>query len=166
MSKTFSIFVKNNKVKNVFLFFILCLGFSAHAQEFGQHFLTINAETLPSFHIVEKSDFINKSGKVEFTKNLRVNASNYWNPVSMMDALTQQDSYLNRKNTIKKEITAESLGFTLPKPTESTIQFQVGTPNYFDSNRVRNSVYKDVSMPFLYPSYNERRERGHIHPYF
>ncbi len=153
-------------MKSVLIFLILGIGYSVQSQEFGQHFLTINEETLPSFNLVEQSDLINKSGKVEFTKNLRVNASNYWEPVSMMDALTQQDSYLKRKNTVKKEITAESLGFNLPKPAESAIQSEVSIPNYFDSNRVRNSVYKDVSMPFIYPSYNDRRQRGYVYPYF
>ena len=165
MSKTFSIFVKNKKVKKLFIFFMFCCSFTSFSQEFGAKFLTFSEETLPAVFVVENSNFLQLTKKTKFSKNLQVNASNYWNPVSMIDALSNQDAYLNRKNTVQKEYTAESLGFARPATNEPSIQFQVRTPNYSEGYRVKNTVYRDVSMPFVYPVYTNKGLRGYIYPY-
>lgn len=88
-----------------------------------------------------------------------ITANNYWQPVSMMDALNRQDAYLNRRNTSENKITAESLGFRKIIEKESAIKVEVNDPYYLRRNSVRNAVYRDASMPFLYNPYYNRTPR-------
>jgi hypothetical protein len=130
------------------------------SQEFGSQFLTINENTLPQTFAVENSFFIHTYDKVTFTNTLGVTASNYWKAVSMEEALNRQDAYLNRRNTTTTPINAETLGFRRVIQKESTIRVEVRDPYFARRNGVRNQVYRDASMPFMYNPYFPRYVPG------
>jgi hypothetical protein len=129
---------------------------TSFSQEFGSQFLTINESTLPQVFAVENSFFIHKYDKVTFTHTLGVTASNYWKAVSMEEALNRQEAYLNRRNTTTRPITAETLGFRRVVEKERTIWVEVRDPYFARRNGVRNQVYRDASMPFMYSPYFPR----------
>jgi len=130
------------------------------SQEFGSQFLTINESTLPQVFMVENSFFVHKYSKVTFTNTLGVTSSNYWNAVSMEDALNRKDAYLNRKNTTSNPITAETLGFRRVIEKERSIRIEVRDPYSVRRNGVINQVYRDASMPFMYNPYFPRYVPG------
>jgi hypothetical protein len=130
------------------------------SQEFGSQFLTITEDTLPQTFAVENSFFIHTYDKVAFTNTLGVTASNYWKAVSMEDALSRQDAYLNRRNTTTTPINAETLGFRRVIQKESAIRVEVRDPYFVRRNGVRNQVYRDASMPFMYNPYFPRYVPG------
>lgn len=137
---------------------LLLLFFSSllTAQEFGSKFLTVNENTLPELFLVENSFFAQKYEKLNFSKTLGVSSSNYWQPVSMEDALNKQESYLNRKQKTKSPINAETLGFRKVIKKESSIRMEVRDPYFVRRNGVQNSVYKDASVPFFYNPFHYR----------
>lgn len=130
------------------------------SQEFGSQFLTINDNTLPQIFAVENSFFVHKYDKVTFTNTLGVTANNYWKAVSMEEALNRQEAYLNRKNTTTTPINAETLGFRRVIEKESFIKIEVRDPYYARRNGVRNQVYRDALMPFMYNPYFPRYVPG------
>ncbi len=130
------------------------------SQEFGSQFLTIDENSLPQIFALENSFFIHKYDKVVFTNTLGVTASNYWKAVSMEDALNRQEAYLNRKNTTSRPITAETLGFRRVVEKESAIRVEVRDPYFTRRNGIRNQVYRDASMPFMYNPYFPRYVPG------
>ncbi|WP_339610579.1 hypothetical protein [uncultured Planktosalinus sp.] len=137
------------------LFFLIFSGLLS-SQEFGAQFLTIDETTLPEVFQIENSFFIQKYKKQQFSKTLGLSSSNYWQPVSMQDALNKQDSYLNRKPNTNRPINAETLGFSKAVKKERAIQVRVNEPYYLGRNRVYNSVYRDASMPFFYNPFHHR----------
>lgn len=128
-------------------FFLTGLLFS---QEFGSQFYTIDDNSLPQVLSINNNYFVQKHTESNFSKSMGITSSNYWKPVSMTDALNQQDAYLNRKNTTEKKLTAESLGFKKVIEKESAIRIEVRDPYYKRRSGVRNTVYKDASMPLFY----------------
>jgi hypothetical protein len=130
------------------------------SQEFGSQFLTITENSLPQIFAVENSFFIHKYDKVTFTNTLGVTASNYWKAVSMEEALNRQEAFLNRKNTTTRPITAETLGFRRVVEKESAIRIEVRDPYFVRRNGIRNQVYRDASMPFMYNPYFPRYVPG------
>ncbi|GGD93049.1 hypothetical protein [Planktosalinus lacus] len=137
---------------------LLFLTFSSllTAQEFGSQFLKMNDHTLPELFLVENSFFVQKYEKLNFSKTLGVSSSNYWQPVSMEDALNKQKSYLNRKQETKRPINAETLGFRKVIRKESSIRVEVHDPYFLRRTGVQNSVYRDASMPFFYNPFHYR----------
>lgn len=130
------------------------------SQEFGSQYLTINDNTLPQIFPVENSFFIQKYDKINFSNTLGVNSSNYWKAVSMEDAHNKQDAYLNRKNSTKRPITAETLGFRKVIEKERSIKIEINDPYYVRRSGVKNQVYRDASMPFIYNPFYTRYVPG------
>lgn len=139
---------------------VLLLYGTIFSQEFGSQFLTITESSLPQVFPVENSFFVQKYDKVTFTNTLGVTSGNYWKAVSMEDALNRQDAYLNRKNTTTTPITAETLGFRRVIEKERSIRIEVRDPYFVRRNGVRNQVYRDASMPFIYNPYFPRYVPG------
>lgn len=137
---------------------ILLTGF-LFSQEFGTKFLTIDESSLPQVFTLDNSYFVQKHTASNFPRSMGITTNNYWQPVSMIDALNRQDAYLNRRNTSENKITAESLGFRRVVEKESGIRIEVNDPNYERRSRVRNTVYRDASMPFYYSPYYYRPAR-------
>lgn len=138
---------------SIVLFFLTGFLFS---QEFGSKFFTIDENSLPQVFTFEKSYFVQKHTTSTFPKSMGITSTNYWQPVSMIDALNRQDAYLKRKNTTENKITAESLGFRKVIEKESAIKIEVNDLYYTRRNSVKNSVYRDASMPFFYNPYYSR----------
>lgn len=126
---------------------------NSFSQEFGTQFLTINENTLPPVFAVENSYFVQKFDKVSFTNTLGVTPGNYWKAVSMVDALNKKDILLTRRNTIQRPINAETLGFRRVIEKEPIIRVEVRDPYFVRRSGIKNEVYRDVSMPFLYNAY-------------
>lgn len=155
-----TIFVKTNKVKRNFsIVFFFLTGF-LFSQEFGSQFFTINENSLPQVFKLETSYFVQKHTAIAFPKTMGITSSNYWQPVSMMDALNKQDAFLNRKNTVESQITAESMGFRRAIEKETSIRIEVRDPYFERRNGLRNSVYRDASMPFFYNPFLNSSSRG------
>lgn len=146
------------KIKSTIFIIFLCG--NLFSQEFGTQFLTINENTLPPVFAVENTYFYQKYEKINFTNTLGLTASNYWNAVSMEEALNRQEAYLNRKNTTQKPINAEALGFRRVIEKEPVIRVEMRDPFYARRNGIRNEVYRDASMPFLYNPYFPRHMHG------
>ncbi len=145
--------------RNLSIVFLLLTGF-LFSQEFGAKFFTINENSLPQVFTLDNSYFVQKHTASNFPRSMGITTNNYWQPVSMMDALNRQDAYLNRRNnTSENKITAESLGFRRVVEKESGIRVQVKEPYYETRSRVRNTVYRDASMPFYYNPYYYRPDR-------
>lgn len=149
-------------MKTKFSFILFFLTGFLFSQEFGAKFLTIDENSLPSVHSLNESFFVQKYTKDFFTTNIGITTNNYWQPVSMMDALNKQEAYLNRKNTTKNQITAESLGFRRIVEKEKTFKVEVNSPYSINQNSVKNAVYNDVSIPFLYNPYFNKPVRNRI----
>ncbi len=150
------IFVKTLKVKHNFSIVLFFFSGFLFSQEFGSKFFTIDENSLPQVFTIDNSYFVKKHSTSTFPKSMGITSSNYWQPVSMLDALNKQDAYLNRRNTVENKITAESLGFRKIIEKESAIKVEVNEPYYLRRNSVRNTVYRDASMPFLYNPYYNR----------
>jgi hypothetical protein len=145
---------------NFSIVFFFLTGF-LFAQEFGATFFTIDESSLPQVFTFDNSYFVQKHTTSTFPKSMGITSSNYWQPVSMLDALNKQDAYLNRRNTVENKITAESLGFRRQTTErESTIRFEVRDPYFETSRGVRNTVYRDASMPFFYNPFYYRPAPG------
>lgn len=147
-------------MKRNFSFFFLFLTGFLFSQEFGSQFFTIDESSLPQVFNLETSPFVQKHTASTFPKSMGITSSNYWRPVSMMDALNKQDAYLNRKNTVENQITAESLGFRRIIEKESAIHIEVRDPSFERRSGVRNTVYRDASMPFFYNPFYYRPSPG------
>ncbi|HZH69186.1 MAG TPA: hypothetical protein VFD80_01885 [Flavobacteriaceae bacterium] len=141
----------------IHLFFLFITGI-VFSQDFETRFYVINDESLPIVSVVEESMFFRKNSKITFKGDLRINANNYWQAVDMNAAINKQESYLNRKNTVQKEITSESLGLYRPKKNNDSgvqVRFQPGIYNT-QRNRTKNSVYIDMSQPIYYSNLGRR----------
>jgi len=151
-------------MKHLANIFFLTLSSLLFSQDFESRFYVINDESLPIVSVVEESMFFRKNSKITFAGDLRINSDNYWQAVDMNAAINKQESYLNRKNTIQKEITSESLGLYRPrKNDESGVQVRLQPGIYHNQhNRTQNSVYRDMSVPMFYPNL---QRRGY-NPYF
>lgn len=139
--------------------FLFCLTVSS--QDFESRFYTIDDNSLPSLLQLDQSNFVKRFDKVSFTPTLGISSGNYWKPVSMIDAMNQQEAYLNRKNDDKTpSITAETLGFKKTVEKESKIKVEVRNPYFVRRNSVQNSVYRDASLPFFYNPFHHRGAPG------
>lgn len=143
----------------VTIFLFLLYG-NIFSQEFGSQFLTINENSLPSVFAVENTYFFQKFNKISFSNTLGLTASNYWNAVSMEEALNRQEAYLNRRNTTQRPINAETLGFRRVIEKEPTIRVEMRDPYFARRSGIRNEVYRDASMPFFYNHYFPRYVPG------
>tara|TARA_R110000850_G_scaffold277086_1_gene422520 strand:+ start:266096 stop:266587 length:492 start_codon:yes stop_codon:yes gene_type:complete len=151
------------KFKVKFLLYILsfCFSLTVSSQDFESRFYTIDDSSLPPLLQLDQSNFVKRFDKVSFTPTLGISSGNYWKPVSMIDALNQQEAYLNRKNEdTKPSITAETLGFKKVTEKESRIQVEVRDPYFTRRNRAHNSVYRDASLPFFYSPFYQRGVPG------
>lgn len=145
-------------MKAVFFIGILFLSLALNAQDLESRFYTIDDTTLPKEFALEKSYVFAKYGTLDLIKNVGINEDNYWKAVSIIDASTKQEAYLNRRYTEKKEINSETLGFRRTVEKEKTFSIEVGNPyNLNQSSRFRNSVYRDASvLPFYFSPYYMR----------
>lgn len=147
-------------MKRNFSFIFLFLTGFLFSQEFGSQFFTIDESSLPQVFTLNTSYFVQKHTASTFPKSMGITSSNYWQPVSMMDALNKKDAYMNRRNTVENKITAESLGFRKIIEKESAIRIEVRDPYFERRSGVRNTVYRDASMPFFYNPFYYRPSTG------
>lgn len=160
MQSNFYIFVRMKTIQR-FVFFVFLLLFHANfAQDLETRFYSLTDISLPTVFVLEESTLLAKMKKISFSSNLQVTSSNYWQPVNMLQAMEQQSSYLATKASPKKEITAESLGFQTQQEKEADVQIYFNNARHSRRQRVRNSVYQDVSQPFLYNPFYYRNTPG------
>lgn len=145
--------------RSISIVFFFLTGF-LFSQEFGSQFFTIDESSLPQVFSLETSYFVQKHNATAFPKSMGITSSNYWQPVSMMDALNKQDAYMNRRNAVENKITAESLGFRRIIEKEKTIRIEVRDPYFERRSGVKNTVYRDASMPFFYNPFYYRPSPG------
>ncbi|MEX2349791.1 MAG: hypothetical protein WD554_02835 [Flavobacteriaceae bacterium] len=148
-------------MKFLLYIFSFCFSLTVSSQDFESRFYTIDDNSLPPLLQLDQSNFVKRFDKVSFTPTLGISSGNYWKPVSMIDALNQQEAYLNRKNEENQpSITAESLGFQKAIKKDSKIQVEINDPYFARRNRVHNSVYRDASLPFFYNPFYQRGVPG------
>lgn len=145
-------------MKTIFFISILFFSLNSVSQDLESRFYTINDNTLPREFTLEKSYVFTKYGTFDLTKNIGINEDNYWNAVSIADASTKEEAYLNRRYVEKKEINSETLGFKKIVEKEKSFSIEIGNPYEFNrSTRFRNSVYRDASvLPFYFSPYYMR----------
>lgn len=153
------LFVRYLCIMRLFFYIgVLFFSLTSLSQDLESRFYTITDNTLPKEFALEKSYIYTKYGTFDLTKNIGINEDNYWKAVSIVDASTKEEAYLNRRYTEKKEINSETLGFRKTVVKENTFSIEVGNPyNYGQSSRFRNSVYRDASaLPFYFSPYHIR----------